>query len=50
MITGKTYPERRKPVIVLVQWNGKGARNVLIEREDGIKVVRPFRGLRKSTR
>lgn len=44
---GKTYLERGKPVIVLVRWNGKGPRNVLIQRQDGSKVVRPFRGLRK---
>lgn len=47
-IVGKTYIEGRKPVVVLVQWKGKGPRNVLIERADGSKVVRPFRGLRKS--
>lgn len=45
---GKTYLERGKTVIVLVRWNGKGPRNVLIQRQDGSKVVRPFRGLRKS--
>jgi acetyl esterase len=44
---GKTYLERGKPVVVLAKWNGKGPRNVLISREDGTKVVRPFRGLRK---
>lgn len=46
-ITGKTYLERGLPVVVLVRWNGKGPRNVLVRREDGTKVVRPFRGLRK---
>ncbi len=46
---GKTYLERGKPVTVLVRWNGKGPRNVLIQREDGSKIVRPFRGLRKPT-
>lgn len=46
-ITGKTYLERGQPVTVLVQWKGKGPRNVLILRPDGTKVVRPFRGLRK---
>jgi len=45
---GKTYLERGKSVVVLARWNGKGPRNVLIQREDGSKVVRPFRGLRKS--
>jgi acetyl esterase len=44
---GKTYLERGKPVIILVRWNGPGPRNVLIQREDGSKIVRPFRGLRK---
>jgi acetyl esterase len=46
-ITGRTYLERGKPVVVLVRWSGKGPRNVLIEREDGSRVVRPFRGLRR---
>jgi acetyl esterase len=43
----KTYLERRKPVVVLVRW-GKGddPRNVLIQREEGTTVVRPFRGLK----
>jgi acetyl esterase len=51
-IVGRTYLERGKPVTVLVQWGaGGGPRNVLIERADGTKVVRPFRGLRQpSTR
>src|SRR5208282_4751346 len=45
---GKTYLERGKPVRVLVRWGkGGGPRNVLIERQDGTTVVRPFRGLRK---
>lgn len=44
---GRTYLERGKRVRVLVRWNGKGPRNVLIERADGTKVVRPFRGLRR---
>ncbi|BDL39005.1 hypothetical protein [Methylorubrum sp. GM97] len=44
---GKTYLERGKPVVVLVRWGkGGGPRNVLIERADGERVVRPFRGLR----
>lgn len=48
MIVGKTYLERGKPVKVLIQWGpGGGPRNVLIQREDGSKVVRPFRGLRR---
>jgi len=47
---GKIYLERGKPVVVLVRWNGKGPRNVLIQRQDGSRVVRPFRGLRKTTK
>ncbi len=43
---GRTYLERGKPVVVLIRWNGKGPRNVLIRRQDGTQVVRPFRGLR----
>ena len=46
-ITGRTYLERGKPVVVVTQWNGKGPRNVAIRRQDGSVVVRPFRGLRK---
>jgi hypothetical protein len=47
-MVGKTYLERGNPVIVLVRWGkGGGPRNVLIERADGTRVVRPFRGLRK---
>lgn len=45
---GRTYLERGRPVVVLTRWGpGGGPRNVLIEREDGERVVRPFRGLRK---
>ena len=45
---GRVYLERGKPVTVLAHWgSGGGPRNVLIQREDGSKVVRPFRGLRK---
>jgi acetyl esterase len=47
-VIGRTYLERGKPVIVLIRWVGKGPRNVLIERADGTRVVRPFRGLRKT--
>lgn len=48
-IVGRTYFERGEPVVVLVQWGpGGGPRNVLIERADGERVVRPFRGLRKA--
>jgi acetyl esterase len=44
---GKIYLLKGKPVTVLVRWKGKGPRNVLIQGQDGSKVVRPFRGLRK---
>jgi hypothetical protein len=47
MIVGRVYFERGSPVTVLVQWKGRGPRNVLIERVDGELVVRPFRGLRR---
>lgn len=43
-----TYLERGRPVVVLVRWNGAGPRNVLVRREDGRLVVRPFRGLRSA--
>lgn len=45
---GRTYFERGAPVTLLIRWSGKGPRNVLIERGDGTKVVRPFRGLRRN--
>jgi acetyl esterase len=47
-ITGRTYLERGKPVVVITQWKGKGPRNVAIRRQDGTIVVRPFRGLRRA--
>lgn len=46
LVTGKAYLERGEPVVVLLRWADKGPRNVLIQRSDGTKVVRPFRGLR----
>jgi acetyl esterase len=49
-ILGRTYLERGSPVVVLIQWGpGGGPRNVMIQRQDGTKVVRPFRGLRRRT-
>jgi hypothetical protein len=45
---GRTYFERGHPVTVLARWNGNGPRNVLVQREDGRLVVRPFRGLRRT--
>jgi acetyl esterase len=48
-VIGRVYLERSRPVTVLVRWGGAGPRNVLIERADGARVVRPFRGLRRVT-
>ena len=48
-IIGRTYLEHGKPVRVLVRWSGRGPRNVLIERGDGSRVVRPRWGLRRVT-
>jgi acetyl esterase len=45
---GRTYLERGRPVTVLARWSGKGPRNVLVLRENGTRVVRPFRGLRRT--
>jgi hypothetical protein len=48
LITGSVYLERGHPVRVITRWGtGGGPRNVLIERADGSRVVRPFRGLRR---
>lgn len=47
-MTGRTYLERGKPVVVLARWAGRGPRNVLIRRGDGSLTVRPFRGLRRA--
>lgn len=63
MVTGKTYLEHGKPVVVLAQWSRSlpddgfvqwwfreprnAPRNVLIERAGGTRAVRPFSGLRK---
>ena len=45
---GRRYLERGQSVTVLVRWRGNHCpRNVLIERADGSKAVRPFRGLRR---
>ena len=47
-VVGRTYLERGRPVVVVARWLGQGPpRNVLIRRDDGTLVVRPFRGLRK---
>ena len=47
-MNGRVYLERGEPVTVLVRWGGAGPRNVLIERAGGARVVRPFRGLRRT--
>lgn len=48
MKPGDVYVERGRPVTLLVRWGpGGGPRNVLVQREDGTRVVRPFRGLRR---
>ena len=39
----RTYLERGSPVVVVVRWGaGGGPRNVLLQRADGSRVVRPF--------
>jgi acetyl esterase len=48
-VEGRVYLERGEPVRVLVRGSGPGPRNVLVERTDGTRVVRPFRGLRSPT-
>ena len=49
-MVGRVYLERGRRVVVLARWGGAGPRNVLVQREDGTKVVRPFRGLRVGRR
>ncbi|CAA9255127.1 MAG: hypothetical protein AVDCRST_MAG20-2553 [uncultured Acidimicrobiales bacterium] len=46
---GRTYLEHGRPVVVVLRgsWRTGAPRNVLIRREDGTSVVRPFRGLRR---
>jgi acetyl esterase len=47
-VIGKSYLEHGRQVVVLARWGaGGGPRNVLIQRADGSRVVRPFRGLRR---
>lgn len=49
-MVGRVYLERGRPVTVVARWGaGGGPRNVLVEREDGSRVVRPFRGLRRPS-
>lgn len=55
VVAGDTYLERGRPVVVVVRARPAPAppgrrsapRNVLIRRECGTLVVRPFRGLRR---
>jgi hypothetical protein len=48
-MVGRTYLERGRPVVVVIRWGpGGGPRNVLVRRESGELVVRPFRGLRRG--
>lgn len=49
VVIGRTYLMRGEPVVVLVRadWKAGGPRNVLVQRPDGSKLVRPFRGLRR---
>lgn len=47
MTRQRFYSERGQPVRVIIWWAGLGPRNVLIRRESGQLVVRPFRGLRR---
>lgn len=47
-MVGRQYLERGQLVTVVTRWgSGGGPRNVAIERADGSRVVRPFRGLRR---
>jgi hypothetical protein len=49
--TKVVYYERKLPVRILRAWDPRergGPRNVLVERADGKRVVRPFRGLRRD--
>jgi hypothetical protein len=47
MTRQRVYFERGRPVEVIIWWAGPGPHNVLIRRESGHLVVRPFRGLRR---
>ena len=47
-MVGRTYLLRGEPVVVICRWRGQGPRNVLLERGDGSRLVRPFRGLRRA--
>jgi hypothetical protein len=48
LVPGAVYLERGQPVTIVTRWGkGGGPRNVLIRRQTGRLVCRPFRGLRK---
>lgn len=47
-MVGRRYTWRGKTWTVITRWRGAGPRNVLIESDDGERVVRPFRGLRRA--
>jgi hypothetical protein len=50
LVVGRIYLERGQPVVVVATWLGtRGPRNVLVRRQDGSLVVRPLRGLRRTT-
>ncbi len=53
MIVGRTYLLAGEPVVIVTQWRlGHGKvkpRNVTIQRADGTRDVRPFRGLRATS-
>lgn len=47
---GQTYLERGRPVVVRIRWRETGEPcTVLIRREGGTQVVRPFCGLRRAS-
>jgi acetyl esterase len=46
-VIGRRYLEHGRPVTIVIRWSGGGPRNVLVERADGTRAVRPFRGLRR---
>jgi acetyl esterase len=43
-VKSQVYLERGQPVVILIRWRkgSGGPRNVLIGRQDGTRVVRPF--------
>jgi hypothetical protein len=48
-VIGRAYLLAGERVTVVCRWAGTGGpRNVLLERADGSRFVRPFRGLRRA--